>query len=171
MNAYLVRVYREDGEKIISSSKTVENVIKQAQNQSDRVLDLDESWYGIHFVMTAEYPIPKDEAQRRGISWNNESLENVILGGSPTPYKTMFGAARYLNPEEVAQMAEKLNNLTVDKFKEWCDPETLIEEQIPPVNWDENSTLCDWLSDYFKKLLELYKSAASVGDGILVYII
>ncbi|MBD2500376.1 DUF1877 family protein [Anabaena azotica FACHB-119] len=77
MKAYIVRVSREDGEKSLNSSKIVEKII---QNQSEHVLDLDESWYGIHFVMTGEYPIPKDEAQRRGISWDNNSLENVILG-------------------------------------------------------------------------------------------
>ncbi|MBD2500377.1 DUF1877 family protein [Anabaena azotica FACHB-119] len=67
-------------------------------------------------------------------------------------------------------MTEKLNDITVDKFQEWCDPEELIEEQVAPENWDENKSLCDWLTDYFKKLLEFYKYAASVGDGILIYI-
>jgi hypothetical protein len=171
MKAYLVRVNTKDSEKIINSSEAVESVIKQAQNKTSHILNLDDSWCAIHFVMTGEYPVPKDEAQRRGISWNDDSLENVILGGSPTPYTTSWGVARYLNPQEVARMTEQLVSLTVDKFKEWYDPEELMEEQMPPGNWDESDEARDWLVNYFKKLVEFYRTAAGVGDGILIYMV
>jgi Domain of unknown function (DUF1877) len=169
MDANFIRINAKKSENL-SSAEGIQSLIKHAQNQADHILNLDESWCAIHFVMTGEHPIPKDEAQRRGISWNDDSLENVIMGGISTPYKTSLGVARYLNSQQVARIAGKLDQLPVDKFKEWYDPEALIEGQIPPENWDEGITARDWLVDYFKKLVEFYKAAADFGDGILIII-
>jgi hypothetical protein len=170
MNAYLVRFKTQNSENNLEFPEAIQSVIKKAQHQTDHFLNLDESWYGIHFVMTDEYPITKTEAQQRGISWDDDSLENIIMGGSSTPYKTSFGAARYLNPQQVERMAEKLEHLNVDKFKEWYNPEVLMSENMPPLNWDKGNTMRDWLVGYFKKLVEFYKAAASAGESILIYI-
>lgn len=137
MNAYLLRISKADSVSILGSADTVRSAIKHAYNDTHRILNLGESWCGIHFVITGDYPIPKQEALQRGISWDDDSLENVLMGGSPTPYHTSVDVSRYLKPKEVAQMAEKLSNLTVEQFEEWYDSQALMEEHIPPEIWNE----------------------------------
>ncbi len=170
MNAYLIKIAQVNSESVIRSADAVQKTIKDAQNNTNRILNLDESWCGIHFVMTGEYPIPRQEALQRGISWDDDSLENVLMGGSPTQYRTKLDVARYLKPKEVAKVAEKLSNLTVKQFEEWYDPEALMEEHIPPEIWDEGSEPRGWLISYFMKLVEFYKATTASGEGLLIYI-
>ncbi len=172
MDAYFVRINPINTESMTTSMIAVENAIEQAENQSGYVLDLEESWAAIHFTITSEYPIPKYEALQQKMSWDDTSLENVIMGRSKTLFEASFGAARYLNPQEVALMAEELNLFTVDKFKEFYDSKFMREEHIlPDYYWDDDNMTLDWLVSCFIKLVNFYSIAANVGEGILIYMI
>jgi hypothetical protein len=172
MNAYLLRISPQEAETIITDVEAIGQVIKRAWYLLDRHLDLDMAWYGIHFVITSgEVPIPKYEAQKRDISWDDNSLENVLMGGIPTPYEAFFGVVRYLPPEEVILMNGKLEQITEEKFRQLYDPQLLNEEQIPPGSWDAADVNCDWLLGYFQKLVKFYQTAALIGDGILIYML
>jgi len=171
MDAYLARVSASESRDILVNADAVSRVIACARIDASRRLDLDEAWAGLHFVLTAEVPIPKQEALLRGLSWDDDSLENVLMGGEPTTYGDSFGVARYLKAEEVALMAEKLSDLSVERFKGFYEADALIEYDIPPAIWEDQLESRDWLARYYYQLVDFFRSAASGGDGILIYFI
>jgi Domain of unknown function (DUF1877) len=171
MDAYLVRVSASESSDILASADAVSKVIAGASNDSERKLDLDEAWAGLHFVLTAEVPIPKQEALRLGLSWYDDSLENVLMGGEPTKYRDSFGVARYLSAEEVARMTDKLSDLSVERFKGFYDADGLIEYDIPPAIWEDQLESRDWLARYYYQLVDFFRSAAFSGDGVMIYFI
>jgi hypothetical protein len=67
-------------------------------------------------------PIPKPEASQVGIFSDGDSLENVLMGGEPTPFIASFGPARYVDPEQVAHLSTKLAELPVEEFMKRYDP-------------------------------------------------
>jgi uncharacterized protein DUF1877 len=171
MDAYLARVSAAESKDILISADAVDSVIAGVRNDASRRLDLDEAWAGLHFVLTAEVPIPKQEALLLGLSWYDDSLENVLMGGEPTKYRDSFGVARYLSAEEVARMTDKLSDLSVERFKDFYDADGLIEYDIPPAIWEDQLESRDWLARYYYQLVDFFRSAASSGDGILIHFI
>jgi hypothetical protein len=167
MDLRLVKIFPKDSDRILTDAEVVESTIQQIDSTDSNIfLDLDESWSGIHFTLTGEYPIPKDEALKRDMKWYDDSMENILMGGSPTPYKDSLGFARYLSPEEVVQIAKYLINVSIEKFREYYCSDELVEAEILPGYWDEDSA---WLVGYFEKLVNFYKTALEKGNGILIY--
>jgi hypothetical protein len=171
MDAYLARVSEAESKDILISADAVSRVIAGTRDDAERKLDLGEAWAGLHFVLTAEVPIPKQEALLRGLSWDDDSLENVLMGGEPTKYRDSFGVARYLSTEEVARMTDKLSDLSVERFKGFYEADALMEYGIPPAIWEDQFESRDWLARYYYQLVGFFRSASSSGDGILIYFI
>jgi hypothetical protein len=171
MDAFLVRVPKADADGVLKSADVVRKIIESAEDNGDFKLDLGEYWAALTFMLSGEMPIPKHEALRLGISWDNDSLENVLMGGEPTPFKASFGPARSVDPEQVARLATKLADLSVDEFMKWYDPKELLKERIPPETWDDQSETRALIGHVFEELVAFYKRAAAHGDGILIYLI
>lgn len=168
MDLRLIKISSESSDVIlINSYEVVRDMISQLELlDSSACLDLDDSWSGLHFTLTGEYPIPKDEALRREVKWYDDSLENVLMGGSPTSYQDSLSFARYLNPKEVAQITKKLLDVSIEKFREYYSSDELEEAEILPRNWSKDG---EWLVGYFEKLVTFYKSALEEGKAILIY--
>ncbi|MCA9953104.1 MAG: DUF1877 family protein [Anaerolineales bacterium] len=166
VEAYLVRVKPEDLEAVAGNSKGIRQLITRARRQEGRFLNLGKAWAGIHYVLTAEPPIPKQTALQLGVSWDDSSLENVLMGGRPLAYRASFGPVRYLESEAVAILAQSLANLSGSQFEQWYDAKGLTEEQIPPGGWSESRR--EWLTTNFRKLQAFYSESALKNDGILI---
>lgn len=166
MDAHLARVELHNAG--LHDAESVHRVIAQARKES-RTLDLNESWAALHFLLTSEYPLPRYEAVERGIVWDDDSLENVLMGGDSTAYRTSFGVARYLSPSQVRRMYAQLSKLAVEEFIQRYDAETFIEEGIPPDRSDDSLETRHWLEQAFKSLVEFYRLAATNDDGVLIY--
>ena len=167
MNAYLVRIAGEWGTP--DDADAVARMIKLAEGKPDRELDLNDSWAALHFMLSGEVPMPKQEAIQRGISWNDSSLENLIMGGEPTAYEASFGPARLLASDLVMRLSRKLSDLSVEEFLERYDAEEMNAEQIPPGGWADQEEARDLLGDRYLKLKEFYRSAAAANEAILIY--
>jgi hypothetical protein len=170
MDLRLIKVSPSDSEGILADDEVVRDIICQVDSSGSPshsdLLDLDDSFGGLHFTLTGEYPIPKNEAIKGGMKWYDDSLENVLMGGAPTPYGDSLSCARYLNSEEVAQISKYLLDVSVEKFREDYSSDELEEVEIFPGYWDKDG---EWLIGYFKKLTEFYKAALAEGKGILIY--
>jgi len=151
------------------AESAVRQTIKRGEENQSLQLNLKEAWAGLHFVLTGELPIPRQEALKRRISWDDESLENAIMGGTETDYRASYGPARYLAPKQVENMSAQLSRITADEFKDRYDAEALTEENIPPGGW--NAAAADWLSQNFTSLQRFYGEAAARRQGVLVYFI
>jgi hypothetical protein len=170
MDAYMLRVPGYRGRALLDSLEEVQHAIRWAETHRDHKLELGEAWAGLHFLLTGELPIPREEALSRGVSWDENSLENVLMGGRTTPYLTSWGPARYLSPYEVARLASKLSKVSVNTIRNHYDPKGLSEEHIPPDTWDEPGTR-EWLASSYSKLICFYAEAASTQDGLLIYFV
>lgn len=168
MDVFFIKLDADRINNIISSS-AIGNLITETSSEKDLQLELGESWCALHFILSGEPPIPKPEALKRGISWDDDSLENIIMGGSVTPFKDTFGAARYFTPEEVAKLQQELSSITEEKLMELYDPGTLEDYDIPPGNWDKDDLT--WLIENFNNLKTFYESAAQNNQGLLTYVI
>jgi len=166
MGMRLVRVPTTDAVDFSTHATAVRQALERADN--DRILDLDEAWAALHFVLTSEYPIPRDEALRRGVAWDDDSLENVLMGGSDTAYRTSGGAVRYVAPESVERMGEKLSELSPDEFRNWYDADELLENDVPPGTWDQEGESLEWLVAYYQRLVDFYRNAAANREGLLI---
>lgn len=167
MDLILTRIPSAEIEVVLSSQSSIKQAIEDAQ--VERTLDLEESWSGLHFMLSGEFPVPEYEARRRGISWDANSLENAIMGGKATAYRTVFGPVRYLSPDRVARLAEELSKVSLDDFRAWYDPDELLENRIPPAIWQRPKAF-EWLMDRFVQLVDYYHAAAANGDGLLIHV-
>ena len=108
---------------------------------------------------------------RRGIRWDDDSLENALLGGTTTPFRSSLGPARCLWPEQVARIARQLNAVGIDGFRDRFDPADLEQEGIPPPGWREEPERADRLAAAFAEFLRFYREAAAHGEGVLIVFI
>jgi hypothetical protein len=165
MDCLLIEVSPKEAAENLSSALGVRTLIEQ--NGPKQTCSLGESWCGIHYVLTAEVPFPRQEAIARGISWDPNSLENVLMGGTPTSFMSSFGPARYLSAIEVARYSLALRKVSSETFAHQYDPEGLYDNEIPPGDWD-SATRRDWLLRHFNELKIFFASAAAHQNGILI---
>ena len=135
-----------------------------------QVLDLDQAWPGLHYVLSAEPRITREEALRLDITWNDEGYENIFMGGQPMLREQGFASRRFLSPDLVRVLDQKLQKVTMEKFIDWYEPEDLSEESVPPDNWwdvggDKHDCL---LIPYYRKLKDFFRDASAAGLGIAV---
>jgi hypothetical protein len=167
MDAQLVRVPETDAAGLLRSQETGRALLQRARSRDDQVLDLGEAWAGIHVTLTAEPIIPRHEALKRGIAWGDDSLENVLMGGLPTPLMTSFGPARYLAPRWVQVLADTLFGVSPEAFLEGFDPSYLTQLQVPPGEW-KGPEAREELRTKYAELVAFFQQAAERREGILI---
>jgi hypothetical protein len=168
MKALLIRLPASKSSRICEDVRVVRDAIAWSQQNQDAEVSLDDAWAALHFLVSADYPIPRQEAEERGMSWNEDSLENVLMGGDATAFLSSFGPARFVPPSLVRSMAAKLEKISVATFSSRIDPETLFEERMLLDSWDSD-TAVERLPKYFAMLQSFYMTAASKGEGVLIY--
>jgi Domain of unknown function (DUF1877) len=165
MDAYYIKVDPEQ----VNDKDALERLIEESSRDATLGLSLGDSWAAIHLVLTGTPFIPKFEAKKRGISWDDQSLENVIMGGEATPVKDAFGAARYLSPRDIDFLAQRLAAISDEEFKNNYDADELEDYQIPPGDWDDEAL--QWLLRNFHDLKAYFESAAKENKGLLTYVV
>ena len=168
MEVVLIDVPVAKARSICEDLRVVREAISWAKENPQNQLSLDDAWAALHFTLTAEYPIPRQKAEELGLSWDEDSLENVIMGGAETPFPSSFGPTRYLSPALVRSMSANLAKIDVSQFSTRVDPKALSAEKMLPDSWDPE-TAAQLLPAYFAKLKAFYSEAASNGDGVLIY--
>ena len=137
----------------------LKHAIEVAEKEPGDVLDLTTDWIAMHITLTAELPIPKFEALRRGISWDDESLENALMGGDLT--NPSDPTARLLLPDDVKRIARKLKDFDEHRFRESYDEEMFEEYDVPLVPFPD-------LLAQFLSLKSFYVRAANDGRSIVI---
>ena len=126
----------------------------------EEVLDIDKAWHGIHFLLN-------------GSSFGRkEPYENVILGGTPIGADEGYGPARYLTAEQVNDVSAALAQLSSDELESRFDPAGLSAESVYPSNsdWNDEDDK-EYVLSYYTAVADYYRSAASKGYGMLLYLL
>ena len=171
MDGFVISVAPEDVAALFGSAESAAAVIERTQALPDARLELDDAWIALHFLLSGELPMPKDEALRRGQRWDADSFESVLMGGEPTSFEGFYGAARYLPPAEVALLARKLGALTPADFAARYDPAAFARNRILPAIWDDEPHARRWLGEHFFRLVRFYETAAAAERGLMIYML
>ena len=166
--AFLISLPTSQAQRIHKDVSVVRNLVTEMAQDSERRLSLDEAWAPLHFTLTGEYPIPRQKAAALGLSWNEYSLENAIMGGDATPFLGAYGPARYLPPALVSSLADQLATIDPVDFRSRVDPQALIQERMLPDGWGLE-TAPDLLHEKFQRLKAFYSNAKTRGEGVLIY--
>jgi hypothetical protein len=170
-DAYLVRVPSAETAGFLDDPAAVAGAMERGRVRPGARLELGEAWAPLHFVLTDELPIPRDEALRRGLEVSDAPLEEAILGGDPTPCGTTYGVVRLLPPGAVGRIAAALAGVPAETVEARYDPDWLRQMQVPMVWADTEAEERAWLGDSYRRLVAFYRDAAAAGDAVLSYLL
>lgn len=80
-----------------------------------------------------------------------------------------YGGVRYLTNNEVGKILDGLLFLTEDGFKERYHRESQKVEPCPYIDWSEEEML-DWLTDYYREIVEYYYDPYHDRKALLLYL-
>lgn len=122
-------------------------------------LDLDRSWHAIHFLLNGE-------------AWDGAGpLIDAVLGGELLGEEDVgYGPARYLTPPKVRDVAEALADLPVDELLKRFNADALNEAEIYPHGWTGEYHELNYLSQAYAGLVNFFRSAASRGVAMILYL-
>ncbi len=91
----------------------------------------------------------------------------AITGNKEIGRDTGYGRPRYLEPGQVKEVSEALEKITVENLENRFDLDAMLKEQIYCVNNRED---LDYLTCYYKRVVDFYKETAEKGYGMLIYL-
>jgi hypothetical protein len=110
--------------------------------------------------------MPRYVAIEQDLEWDDDSFENILMGGERTPYEDELGFARYLAPATVRRFTPRLGEVSAADFDDRFDDDIL--EYLPP-GWNAARARPE-LATQFQNLVAFYRTAASANDGLILYV-
>ena len=129
-------------------------------------VDLGEYWPALHYTLSGEAPMPRHVALADGVEWDDESLENALMGGETTPYEDGLTVARVLSPKTVQTLWSRLHKLTPEDL--WDQVDDGIDDYLP-ADWPGAKKRAT-VAASFMRLADCFGAAANAGEGILLYV-
>ena len=136
--------------------RTIEEM--EAEDAAGRVFRLEKYWHALHFLLTGD-----DSLDPPGLV--APPLGNVVLGGAATPLETGYGPVRYLNPQEVREVADVLRSIPVEELQRRFNAENFNDRRIYSTRGPED---LEPLLEMYPELVEFFGRAAETGDVVLV---
>ncbi|WP_036485951.1 YfbM family protein [Myxosarcina sp. GI1] len=129
---------------------------------SDYYLNIGKDWQAIHFLLTGE--------AARDRTNTSPPLSNVVLGGTETEYQTDYGKVRYLKPNEVKEVVEALEQITLNDLRSHFSPEAFNAARIYPNPQPGGWTIeeLESLLTTYVLLVEFFKEAAKQNNFIFI---
>jgi hypothetical protein len=120
-------------------------------------LALDKAWHGLHFVLTGSADPCEDPVGK------------AIFGGTEIGEDLGYGPARYLTPQEVAEVASALDDLSVEAVMSRFDPVAMKDARVYPGDWSDPGNEA-WIRRAFDDLRSFYDAARDQGAAVLLSI-
>jgi hypothetical protein len=122
-------------------------------------LNIDKTWHAIHFLLI-------------GKKWEGGgALFDAVLGGAVLGEEDVgYGPARYLTVDEVAAVANALDEITPIQLTDRFDAKALNDADIYPQGWQSDGHDQNYIRSYYTHLVEFFRAAASSNDAMLLYI-
>ncbi len=145
---------------------TIEEVIPDSggaatrPRDSDRSIDIDQGWHGLHFLFTGT------------ANEGDEPACYLMRGGEDLDDE---GNARALRPDQVRRFAVYLDGLTPAELARRYDPARMTKLEIyPDAVWNRPFALDEsplgWLTECFTDVQQFVKKVAASGDGLIINI-
>lgn len=127
------------------------------ENKATRLLDLDKSWHGIHFLLTKS-------------AWGGEGPQAFLIHGGES-IGLNGTSAHVFFPQQVEEIDAALAGITTDEFRSRFDPHLMMKEEIYPEIWDrdpEDDDTLGWLVSSFEELKKFLRQAQSDSRCLVV---
>ncbi len=122
----------------------------------DRAFRLEKAFHALHWLLTGQV-------------WGGDPpLANAVLGGTEYGPDLGYGKARYLYPEEVAQVAQAMQSLDFESAMRRWDAKAMKKAKIYAVVDKEGRAECATL---LPKIRDYYRAAAGEHQAMLLYIL
>ncbi|EEF60679.1 YfbM family protein [Pedosphaera parvula] len=134
----------------------------EEREASGRHLSVGTDWHALHFLLTGEGDIWKKIAP--------PPLGNVVQGGKETPWECTYGHVRSLTPDEVREVAQALEGISVEELRSRFNVESFNAAQIYPHGRRGAWTVEDVESvfDFYPLLVLFFQEAAKAGEMVLL---
>lgn len=146
---------------LLSGGDSFENFINPddfREAPKGTLIDLDKSWHAIHFLLTGEI-------------WCATLPQGTLLAGEEVTEDSGYGPARLLNADQVANFANFLAGKPDDFVEKAFDFDALQEAKIYPTIWDRRDPEdVNYVSQYFRKLKQFFKDAATDRNFVVIAI-
>jgi hypothetical protein len=96
-------------------------------------------------------------------------VEQAIFGGADTAVLDAYGCpVRYLNPEQVAAVADALSGISAEDLRAAYSAEALsVVDEDGAWLWENREQALGYLLPHYDALAEFYRAAARAGKAIL----
>jgi len=136
---------------------------------NERILDIEKSWHGIHFLLLGTPWGSK-------FSRSQQPLWNAVMGGTPLGSVNLgYGPVRFLTPKQVKETASALARNSETELRKRFDPRKFNENKIypPPTpngTPETEKIFLDYLIKYYVEIVAFFQAAARNGDALLLYV-
>jgi hypothetical protein len=146
------------------SEKVREQILKKLESAmakrpsskpSEESLSLEKSWHSLHYLLTGN------------VGETNSVLGKTILGGNEIGPDIGYGAARFLEPVEVKEVAIALKKVSKDDLAERFDLKAMNAAKVYACH---NEGELELTQHYFAQVAAYYTKAAKRGDAMLLYL-
>lgn len=162
----LVRLPQRVAREVLLGGSRARDVLSKEENESGQWFNLGNTWAGVHFVLSGEFPVTKDRAFELGISFRVDQLENILMGGVVVDVPSDFGAVRYMDPKEVSDNWRMLSGVDLEMFRDRYSALDLEREEVPPSGWIEEPEREGLMVETYGEIIEFYSDAVEEGHGM-----
>lgn len=130
------------------------------ESEPPNYVEVDKAWHGIHYLLT-------------GVAEGGPPPAALaVFGGEAFGPEIGYGPARFLAPEQVAQVAAHLSGLSVEALRNRFDPKDMAAKGIyPKMIWvRDGSDALDYVLENYQQLVALYRDAAARGDAMIQWL-
>jgi hypothetical protein len=118
-------------------------------------LNLEKSWDVLHYLLTVN------------ASTTTAPLGNAVLGGKAIGPDVGYGPARYLDAEQVQEIAGALSNVSWDAIVDRVDLKAMIDANVYCSGHEDDLA---YARHHFEGLVTFYADAALRGNAMLLYL-
>ncbi len=146
------------------SEKVREQILKELESAmarrpsgkpSEESLSLEKSWHSLHYLLAGD------------VSETNSILGKTILGGNEIGPDIGYGPARFLEPDEVKEIAAALKKVSKDDLAARFDLKAMVAAKVYACH---NEGELELAQHYFARVAAYYAKAAKRGDAMLLYL-
>jgi uncharacterized protein DUF1877 len=152
-----------DGDQIdelLADPEGVSDFLEELEEE-EKVVDLDKSWHGIHFLLTGS----AEEGE--------EPLCYLIKGGEDIGYgDDDYAPPRALRPNQIADWANALSAISSDDLRKRYDTKAMMEVEIYPTIWDritEEDGYPGYLLENYEWLRSFVEQMKNENKGAIIY--
>lgn len=148
--------HSEDYRKV---EKDINDIIEEGKKHQK--LELDRIWTTINFLLTGEISNAEVSlVKNKKFQKYDFPKINAILGGTETKCESTYGYIRYLNPEQVKEIADALSKFSEER----------IREQIKKLDIFLEEYIINFLLKQYNLMTEYYQDAALKENAMLLYL-